>query len=158
MFLAPAPFLLLQTPNVRIQPVAANDHCVHDRPDPPLGCNRFFGGVIWIKGKTYGLIPGPANTMNLGQVTFIRKRHMISEHSRRAAERAKEIYAERLQHKLEAEHGDQHVAIEPESGDHFVADSFSEAVAAARSAHPDRICFVIWVGHEAAIHIGGIAT
>jgi hypothetical protein len=81
---------------------------------------------------------------------------MISEHSRRVAERAKTIYAEQLQHQLEIDHRDRYVAIEPDSGDHFIEDSFSEAVAAARSAHPDRISFVIWIGHEAAIHIGGI--
>ncbi len=83
---------------------------------------------------------------------------MISEHSRNVAERAKKIYAEQLQRKLETDHPDRHVAIEPESGDHFVANSFSKAVAAARSAHPNRISFVIWIGHEAAIHIGGIAN
>ena len=81
---------------------------------------------------------------------------MISKHSRSVAERAKAIYAEQLQRKLEIDHLDQHVAIEPDSGDYFIADSFSQAVAAARSAHPDRIAFVIWIGHEAAIHIGGI--
>ena len=83
---------------------------------------------------------------------------MISDHSRNVAERAKTIYAEQLQRKLETDHQDRYVAIEPESGDHFVADSFGEAVAAARSTHADRISFVIWIGHEAAIHIGGIAN
>ena len=79
---------------------------------------------------------------------------MISEHSKSVAERAKAIYAERLQADLEAEHHGRFVAIEPESADHFIADSFSQAVEAARSAHPDRISFVIRIGHEAAIHIG----
>ena len=50
------------------------------------------------------------------------------------------------------------VAIEPESGEHFVADSFSLAVANARKAHPDRLSFVVRVGHKAAIHIGGMAN
>lgn len=81
---------------------------------------------------------------------------MISEHSRSVAERAKATYVERLQHKLEAEHLDRYVAIEPDSNDHFVGDSFSDAVAKSRSAYPDRISFVIWIGHEAAIHIGGM--
>ena len=53
---------------------------------------------------------------------------------------------------LEAEHPNQFVAIEPTSGEHFLADSFSNAVSASRSAHPDRIAFVIRIGHEAAIH------
>ena len=83
---------------------------------------------------------------------------MISEHSKSVAERAKKIYTGQLQEELEAKHRDQFVAIEPESGDHFIADSFSRAVAAARKAHPDRISFVIRVGHEAALHIGGISN
>jgi hypothetical protein len=80
---------------------------------------------------------------------------MISSHTTQVAERAKAIYRERLMGDLEAAHMDGYVAIEPESGEHFVADSFGEAVAAARTAHPDRISFVIHIGHGAAIHVGG---
>jgi hypothetical protein len=83
---------------------------------------------------------------------------MISEHSKNVAEKAKLIYVERLQKELEAHHLNRFVAIEPESGDHFIADSFSDAVANARQAHPTRISFVIRVGHDAAIHIGGISN
>jgi hypothetical protein len=83
---------------------------------------------------------------------------MISEHTKNIVERAKTIYTEHLQRHLETDHRDRYVSIEPDSGDHFIADSFGEAVAAARSAHPDRISFVIWIGHEAAIHIGGVAN
>lgn len=81
---------------------------------------------------------------------------MISEHSQSVAKRAKAIYAEKLQSQLELEHSNQFVAIEPESEEYFVAESFSKAVAAARGAHPDRISFVIRIGHEAALHIGGV--
>jgi hypothetical protein len=80
---------------------------------------------------------------------------MISEHSASVAARAKEIYASRLQAKLEAEQPNRFVAIEPESGQYYLADSFSKAVAAARAAYPERISFVIRIGHSAAIHIGG---
>ena len=31
--------------NVTIQPVAAKNRCFQDRPDPPLGCNRWF--CLW---------------------------------------------------------------------------------------------------------------
>lgn len=81
---------------------------------------------------------------------------MISNHSIQVAERAKAIYSRGLQTELEAAHRDSYVAIEPESGEHFVADSFAGAVAASRAAHPDRIAFVIHVGHQAAIHLGGL--
>ena len=83
---------------------------------------------------------------------------MISSHTTQVAERAKAIYSERLQAELEAAHTDEYVAIEPDSGEHFLADSFGEAVAAARAAHPARISFVIRVGHQAAIHLGGMTN
>ena len=83
---------------------------------------------------------------------------MISEESKAVAEKANEIYATRLQSQLEASHINKFVAIEPESGEYFVADSFSRAVADARKAYPDRLSFVVRVGHKAAIHIGGVAN
>jgi len=79
---------------------------------------------------------------------------MISEQTKSVAERAKLIYSGRLQRDLEAQHRGQFVAIEPDSGEYYLADSFGQAVAAARSAYPDRISFVIRIGHAAAIHIG----
>ena len=83
---------------------------------------------------------------------------MISTHTTNVAERAKAIYSRRLQSDLEAAHPNGYVAIEPESGEHFLADSFGRAVAAARAAHPDRISFVIRIGHSAAIHLGELTT
>jgi hypothetical protein len=79
---------------------------------------------------------------------------MISSQTTLVAERAKAIYSQRLQAELETVHPNRFVAIEPESGEHFLADSFGGAVAAARAAHPDRISFVIRIGHPAAIHLG----
>ena len=83
---------------------------------------------------------------------------MVSARTRTVARRAKEIYDDRLQSRLLADHPDQYVAIEPESGDYFVAGSFGEAVREARTAHPDRISFVIRIGHDAAIHLGAATT
>jgi hypothetical protein len=83
---------------------------------------------------------------------------MASEHSRSVADRAKAIYSKQLQRELETSHPNRFVAIEPESGQHFLADSYSQAVATARSAYPDRISLVIRIGHETGIHIGVIAT
>ena len=83
---------------------------------------------------------------------------MISAESKAVAEKAREIYATRLQSQLEATQMNKFVAIEPDSGEYFVADSFSLAVAEARKAYPDRLSFVVRVGHKAAIHIGGMAN
>lgn len=79
----------------------------------------------------------------------------ISQQSFEVARRAKAVYATRFQSQLESEHPNRFVAIEPESEEYFVADSYSKAVSAARQAHPDRIAFVIRIGHDAALHIGG---
>ena len=46
------------------------------------------------------------------------------------------------------------VAIEPESGDHFLAQTLSEAVENARERYPKRLVHTFRVGHPAAIHIG----
>lgn len=81
---------------------------------------------------------------------------MISSHSKQVANRAKVLYQQTLQTQLEANHRGSYVAIEPESGEHFLADSFGDAVAAARTAYPDRISFVIHIGHQSAVHLGGL--
>jgi len=83
---------------------------------------------------------------------------MISEQTKSIAERAKSIYSERLQRGLEARHRGEYVAIEPDSGEYYVADSFGHAVMTARTAYPDRISFVIRIGHSAAMHLAGMAN
>ncbi len=81
---------------------------------------------------------------------------MVSKHSENVAREAKRIYEKHLRASLEESHMEAFVAIEPDSGEHFLAKSFSAAIAASRAAHPDRIAFVIHVGHKAAIHIGAL--
>ncbi len=81
---------------------------------------------------------------------------MVSEHTRSVAKRAKVLYEDRLRSKLEQEQHGKYVAIEPESGDFFLGETYGKAVMNARESHPDRISFVIRIGHEAAIHIGAM--
>jgi len=83
---------------------------------------------------------------------------MVSDRSVSVAERAKHIYEERLRATLESEHRDKFVAIEPDSGDFFIGSTYSESVTAAREAYPDRISFVMRVGHDAAIHMGAMTN
>lgn len=80
---------------------------------------------------------------------------MVSADTRSVIDRAKRIYAERLQTPLEADHPGRFVAIEPESGDHFLSDTLDGAVRAARARHPDRLSYTLRVGHPAALHLGG---
>lgn len=70
------------------------------------------------------------------------------------AEKAKEIYQGELKTRLEAAHGNEYVAIEPESKDFFVGKTFIDAALAAKNAYPDRRSFVFRIGQEAAFHIG----
>lgn len=82
---------------------------------------------------------------------------MISEVTRSVIERAKRIYAEHCEC-WGAQHPDQFVAIEPESGEYFFADSFDAAVRAARLKYPTRLSHTLRVGHDAAFHIGLMKT
>lgn len=79
---------------------------------------------------------------------------MASANTKSVANRAKSLYETELRSILESEHRDRFVAIEPDSGEYFLGDTYGDAVMSARAAHPDRISFVIRVGHSAAIHIG----
>lgn len=79
---------------------------------------------------------------------------MVSDETKSVIERAKVIYEQELRDSLEAAHRDRFVAIEPESGDHFLADSFDAAVKAARSKYPSRLSHTIRIGHRAAFSIG----
>lgn len=74
------------------------------------------------------------------------------------AEQAKEIYEKEFKASLEAKHGGEFVAIEPESKSVFIAETFVDAALAAKKAHPDRKSFVLRIGHDAAFHIGAGAS
>ena len=80
--------------------------------------------------------------------------NVVSVETKSVIERAKRIYAERLREVLEPEHLNRFVAIEPESGDYFLAETFDEAVKSARAKHPSRLSHTIRIGHRAAFHIG----
>lgn len=79
---------------------------------------------------------------------------MIAPDSNSVAQQAEALYRERLQTLLEPAHVDEFVAIEPVSGDHFLGRTLSEAIGAARKAHPGRLAHAIRVGHKAAVHFG----
>ena len=81
---------------------------------------------------------------------------MVSADTKSVIERAKRIYAERLQAVLEPKYSDQFVAIEPESGEHFLGHTFDEAVRSAKTKYPSRLSHTIRIGHRAAFHIGGM--
>jgi hypothetical protein len=81
---------------------------------------------------------------------------MVSADVRSVIDRAKRIYADQLQAALESQHRNRFVAIEPESGDYFLGDTFDEAVKAARAEHPSRLTHTIRIGRHTAFHLGGM--
>jgi hypothetical protein len=81
---------------------------------------------------------------------------MVSDETQSVMERAKRLYAGQLQADLESRHMGRFVAIEPESGEYFLGDTFDEAVRAARTKYPSRLSHTIRIGHRAAFHIGGM--
>jgi hypothetical protein len=81
---------------------------------------------------------------------------MVSADTKSVIERVKRIYADRLQAVLEPQHPYRFVAIEPDSGDYFLADSFDDAVKSATTKHPSRLTHTIRIGNRAAFHLGGI--
>ncbi len=83
---------------------------------------------------------------------------MVSAHTRSVIARSKKLYSERLQTELEATHRDRYVAIEPDSGDYFLADTMDGAVRAACVKHPGCITHIIRVGHPAAVHTGEMSV
>ena len=79
---------------------------------------------------------------------------IVSKETKQVIEQAKAIYDQQLRTRLEAEHRDRFVSIEPESGEYFLADTFDAAVDAARSKYPTRLSHTIRIGHRAAFSIG----
>lgn len=71
------------------------------------------------------------------------------------SEMAKRIYETDLKAELQREHRGSFVAIEPESRDYYVGETFLAAALAAKQAHPNRTPFVLRIGYDAAVHLGG---
>jgi hypothetical protein len=69
------------------------------------------------------------------------------------ARKAESIYERSLKSQLEAAHENEFLAIEPESGGYYLGSTLSDAINAARTAHPERLCHTMRVGHAAAIRV-----
>jgi hypothetical protein len=74
-----------------------------------------------------------------------------TEDSQDIGRRAEQIYADRLKSDLERSHLGEFLAIEPESETHFLGRTLSEAIGAARHAHPDRLVYALRIGEETAL-------
>jgi hypothetical protein len=79
---------------------------------------------------------------------------MLSQESQEIARQAIGIYEHRLKATLEQSNPNDFVAIEPVSGEYFVGTTLSEAIGAARRAHPHRVAYALRIGHHATVHLG----
>lgn len=76
----------------------------------------------------------------------------------RFIEQGQKIYDEQLKDQLEPNQTGKFVAIEPDTGRHFLGDSGVEALVAARAAMPGKKFYLMRVGHRAAHRVGGHAA
>lgn len=67
------------------------------------------------------------------------------------ARKATRLYQTKLKAVLEPDYVGKFAAIEPDSGDYFVASRMTEAMHEARLKHPDKRFFLIRIGFEAAV-------
>jgi hypothetical protein len=79
---------------------------------------------------------------------------MTTPQTKAIIDAAKNIYDSRLRVQLEQSDSGRYLAIEPTSGEHFLADTFDNAVNAALERYPDRLTHTIRIGHAAAMHLG----
>jgi hypothetical protein len=70
------------------------------------------------------------------------------------AQRSEQLYEQRLRAQLEPTHRGTFVTIEPTSEDYFLGRTLSEAVQAARRAHPDRLTYTLRIGFPTAVDFG----
>ena len=79
---------------------------------------------------------------------------MLSDESKRVADKAKRLFQEKYRADLEKSNCGAFVCIEPESGDYFLGQTFDDAVNKAIDAYPGRLTHTLRVGHDAALHLG----
>jgi hypothetical protein len=71
------------------------------------------------------------------------------------ARRGQAYYDEHLRERLEPEHNGEYLVLDVESGEYEMDADEMRAIQRARARHPDRLFYVLRVGHRAAHRIGG---
>ncbi len=77
-----------------------------------------------------------------------------SEPSDLLVESGQRFYNEHLRVLLEPKHDGEFVAIEPETGRYFLGATGLAALRAGRSVAPDKLFYLLRVGHESAYRVG----
>lgn len=74
---------------------------------------------------------------------------LLTPRAKRVAEKGKRIYDEIEKECLKPEQKGMYVAIEVESGDYFIAEEITEAVAKAREKYPKGEFYIAKIGYPA---------
>jgi hypothetical protein len=77
-----------------------------------------------------------------------------SEPSDILVESGQRFYNEQLRAVLEPKHNGEFVAIDPETGRYFLGATGLAALRGGRNALPDKLFYLLRVGHEAAYRVG----
>jgi hypothetical protein len=71
------------------------------------------------------------------------------------AESGQRLYDERLRALLEPQHEGEFVAIDPDTERYFLGQTGLNALRAGRRELPDKLFYLLRVGHDAAYRVGG---
>ena len=74
------------------------------------------------------------------------------------AESGQRLYDERLRALLEPDHEGEFVAIDPDTERYFLGQTGLAALRAGRRELPDKLFYLLRVGHDAAYRVGGHGT
>lgn len=74
------------------------------------------------------------------------------------AEEGQRLYDRELRSFLEPDRDGQFVAIEPESGRYFLAETGIQALRAAKNEMPDRLFYLVRVGSDTTYRVGSHGT
>lgn len=73
------------------------------------------------------------------------------------AEKGQKIYNEKLKTTLEASQKGKFVAVEVETGEHFISDTLLGALQEARTKYPNKLFHTIKIGSEGVFKMGSYA-
>jgi len=74
------------------------------------------------------------------------------------ARRAEDYYARALRAKLEPKHKGEYLVLDVDLGDYEVDADELAAIDRARAKHPDRLLYILRVGHRASVSMGSEAA
>ena len=95
------------------------------------------------------------NRATLATMSSLLERVSTTETEDELVRRARQLYDQKLRSLLEPQHQGHFVAIEPQTGKYFVADTGTAALVEAHKAMPQHTFYLAKIGYEAADSLHG---